>query len=192
LLPHQEYHEPNTSAVSDVLLALRRQPWDQWARRTLDMVKSLLQLALPVALLPALLSTLLLPAPAHARTYEVFSADVPFKFNVGDRTFDPGRYDFIFAGPGLVTVRDSRERVVATFVVRSINASEPASASKLVFRHEKKHALLSQIWIASQPQFTEILGEELAMPSPTIEHPIPVIPMFNFFGYERNAFHFKE
>lgn len=188
LLPHQEYHEPNTSAVSDLVLILRRQPWDQWARKTLDLMKGLLQLALPMALL----SALLLPISAHARSYDVFSADVPFKFNVGDRTFDPGRYDFIFAGPGLVTLRDSKAHVVATFVARSIAASEPASASRLVFRHQKKHAYLSQIWIESQSQFTEILGEELAMPAPTLAPSVPIIPMYSIFGYERNGFQFKE
>lgn len=188
LLPHQKYYEPNTSVVSDLILVLRRQPWNQWARKTLDLMKGLLQLALPMALL----SALLLPATAHARSYDVFSADVPFKFNVGDRTFDPGRYEFIFAGPGLVTLRDSKAHVVATFVVRSIAASEPAPASRLVFRHQKKHAYLSQIWIESQSQFTEILGEELAMPAPTLTPSLPLVPMYSIFGAERSVFRFKE
>ena len=56
LLPHQEYHEPNTSAVSELFLVLRRQPWGQWARRTLDIMRSLLQATLLAALLTASLA----------------------------------------------------------------------------------------------------------------------------------------
>ncbi len=164
LLPYQESHEPNTSAVSDLIRVLRRQPWDQWARKTLDIMKTLLQSALFVASL----SALLLPMAAHARTYEVFSADVPFKFYVGDRIFSPGHYEIVFMGPGLVALRDSRAHVVGTFVARSIAADAPSASSRLVFRHEKKRPYLSQIWIQNRAQFTEILGEELAMRRPRL------------------------
>jgi hypothetical protein len=186
LLPYQESHEPNTSALSDVWLVLRRQPWDQWAQKALAMMKGLLQLVLFVASL----SALLLPIAAHARTYDVFSTDVPFKFYVGDRTFSPGHYEIIFSGPGLVVLRDSRAHVVATLVTRSIAADAPSASSRLVFRHEKKRPYLSQIWIANSARFTEILGEELA--ARTVEPPLPALPMNGFFGYERNPVRFKQ
>jgi hypothetical protein len=182
LLPYQESHEPNSSAVLAIFRVLRRQPWDLWASKMLAMMKSMLQ----STLLAVSLSALLLPMAAHARTYEVFSTDVPFKFYVGDRTFSPGHYEIIFTGPGLVVLRDSRAHVVATLVTRSIAADAPSASSRLVFRHEKKRPYLSQIWIANRAQFTEILGEELA--ARTIEPPLPALPtlpMNSFFGYSR-------
>ena len=189
LYQHQQYHEPNTSVLSDLVLVLRRQPWNQWAGKALNMIRGLLQLALPIAFL----SALLLPVAAHARTYDIFAADVPFKFYVGERTFDAGHYEFIFSGSGMLAVRDSRARVVATFVTKSISAESPASASKLVFRHDKKRPYLSQIWIENRSQFTEIVGEELALPTPALDQLLPTFnPMYGTFGYERNVFHFRE
>ncbi len=179
LLPYQESHEPNSSALLDVWLVLRRQPWDQWARKTLDMMRSLLQ----SALLVVSLSALLLPMAAHARTYDVFSADVPFKFYVGDRIFSPGHYEIVFTGNGLVALRDSQAHVLGTFVTRSIAADAPSVSSRLVFRHDKKRPYLSQIWIENRAQFIEILGEELAMR--TVQPPLPTVPMDGFFGYGR-------
>ena len=101
---------------------------------------------------------------------------MPFKFNVGDHSFSPGHYEFIFNGHGLVSMRDSHAKVVATFVTRSLSAEAPAAASKLVFRHQKKRPYLSQIWIESQSEVTEILGEELAMRPAGHESLQPVNP----------------
>jgi hypothetical protein len=187
LLPYQESHEPNTSAVSDLIRVLRRQPWDQWARKTLDMMKTLLQSALFVASL----SALLLPMAANARTYDVFAADVPFKFYVGDHTFSPGHYEIIFSGSGLVTLRDSKAHVVATFVTRSIAADAPSASSRLIFRHEKKRPYLSQIWIENRTQFTEVLGEELAMRSSPPPLGAPGDAFFSFSA-RQNGFRLKD
>jgi hypothetical protein len=187
LLPYQESHEPNSSALFDVWVVLRRQPWGQWARKTLDIMKTLLQSALFVASL----SAVLLPMAAHARTYEVFSADVPFKFYVGDRIFSPGHYEIVFMGPGLVALRDSRAHVVGTFVARSIAADAPSASSRLVFRHEKKRPYLSQIWIQNRAQFTEILGEELAMRSSPPPLGAPGDAFFSFSA-RQNGFRLKD
>ena len=46
------------------------------------------------------------------------SSYVPFKFQVGDRTFNPGRYDFIVASPGVVAMRDEHEHIVANITTR--------------------------------------------------------------------------
>ncbi|HKD79857.1 MAG TPA: hypothetical protein VKH81_09200 [Candidatus Angelobacter sp.] len=157
LLPHQEFHEPNTSAVTAVYQVLRRQPWDQWARKTLAVMKRLLLLALLLTSLSAL------PASAQARTYDVLTADVPFQFDIGARAFHPGHYQFIFAGTNLLVLRDARQHNVASLVTRSVETGEPAPATRLVFSTGKKHAQLAEIHIAASSQALEILGEELAV-----------------------------
>ncbi len=163
LLPDRDIREPNSSALLAVYWVLRRQPWKTFAIRTWDTMKRYL--------LAALLAALLLPAAAQARTYDVFTADVPFKFHVGNRTFRPGHYQFIFVGTGLLALRDAHARVVASLVTRSVETSTPSPASKLVF---KKHAELAQILIENRSQVVEVLGEELAIRQPA--SPSPALP----------------
>ncbi len=168
---YPEMHEPNSSAVMAVFHVLRRQPWNQWAAKALDVTKRLLTVALVAASLTALVPS----AAAHARTYEVLSADVPFKFAVGDRTFGPGHYQFIFAGTGLVVLRDARQHVVASFITKWVETSEQAAETKLVFdTPQNKRARLAQIRIQSRSQALEFVGEELAVQSlrPPISAPV--------------------
>lgn len=158
LLPDRDLREPNSSAVLAVYWVLRRQPWKTWAARTWDTVSRLFLFALFAISLTVLLAT-----AAHARTYEVFTVDVPFKFDIGHRTFRPGQYQFIFVGPGLLALRDSHAHVVASLVTRSIETGGPLPTSKLVFRNQKKQQHLAQIWIENHTQVVEILGEELSV-----------------------------
>jgi hypothetical protein len=122
-------------------------------------------------LLVALLATSVLLA-AQARTYNVISVEVPFKFNVGTRTFSAGHYQFISVGPGLLAVRDSHARVIASLITRSIETGEVSPATKLVFELQKKHSKLARIRIQNRSQALEVLGEELAMRQP----PAPLGP----------------
>src|SRR5580704_752781 len=85
LLPDRDLREPNSSVLTAAFYALRRQPWKSLAIRTWDTMKRFLQLALIAASLTAMLP----PATAHARTYDVMNADVPFAFSIGERTFRP-------------------------------------------------------------------------------------------------------
>ena len=173
LLPDRDLREPNTSVLTAAYWVLRRQPWKTFAYRTWDTMKRFLLSTLLAASLSALL-----PALAHARTYETFTVDVPFKFHVGNRAFRPGRYQFIFAGPGLLALRDAKQHVIATFVTRSIETGKPSPDSKIVF---KKHEQLAQIWIENRSQIVEILGEELAIrqPAPAIPVPLDVDSLFD-------------
>ncbi len=117
---------------------------------------------LQLTLLATCLATL--PLAAQARTYHVLSTDVPFKFDVGHRTFRPGHYQFILIGPGLLAMRDSRERIIASLISRSRETGGPAPASKLVFNTPKKHhAQLAEIWIKDRSQVLEVMGEEVAV-----------------------------
>jgi hypothetical protein len=118
---------------------------------------------LQLTFLAVSLAASLLPVAAQVRTYKVLSVDVPFKFNVGDRSFRPGCYQFIFVGTGLLMVRDARSHIVASLLTRSVETGSASPSTRLVFRHQKKHQHLAQIWIENHTQVLEILGEELAM-----------------------------
>jgi hypothetical protein len=149
------------SALFAAFRALRRQFWEVLASTAWDNASRVLH----AIMFAAALAVLLFSPAAHARTYDVFTADVPFRFNVGDRTFRPGHYEFIFVGPGLVAVRDGQKEVIGSFVTRAITAKAPAPSSKLVFVNDKKHQQLSQIWLENHTEGVQILREELAVRS---------------------------
>lgn len=173
LLPNHDPREYNSSALVTAYDFLRRQPWKILAATALDAAKRFLQLTLLVAML--------LPVLAQARTYDVMHAEVPFKFDIGSRTFRPGHYDFIMVGPGLVALRDSHSHIIASLVVRGRETEAPLPISKLMFNKQKKHFQLAEVWMEKHSQVLEVVGEELAvrlpLPAPTI-HPDIVNSMF--------------
>ena len=179
-LPNAEPRDYNSSAVLAVYYILRRQPWKTMAIRTWDTMKRLLQMALLAASLGSLL-----PAVAHARTYDVLSTNVPFRFQVGDRTFKPGHYQFILAGPGIVAMRDSQKHFIASIVTRARETGGPVSENKLVFNTQKKHAQLTEIWIANKSQIMQVVGEEIVVRQTAPAPPVNAFqPGFGFL-FER-------
>jgi hypothetical protein len=118
-----------------------------------------------IALFVATLAALMFPAAAQARTYEVFTVDVPFKFNIASRTFQPGQYQFVLTGPGLLALRDGNGRFIASLITRSVKTGAPSTTSKLVFDHHKKNAQLIRLCLENRSQALEIMGEQFAMRS---------------------------
>lgn len=156
-LPNPEPRDYNSSAVLAVYDILRRQPWKAMAITTWDHMRRFLHLALIATSLGALLPTL-----AQARLYEVVSSDVPFKFQIGERTFNPGRYDFIMASPGVVAMRDSHKHIVANIATRP-RTGGLANNPKLVFNTHSKTAQLIQIWAERGEPGMDVVGEEKAV-----------------------------
>jgi hypothetical protein len=125
-------------------------------------------------LLTALVVAPLLPLSGQARTYETLTAQVPFKFNVGDRTFRAGQYQFILVGPGLLAIRDAKKHIIAALITRSVETSGPAASTRLVFDMKKPHARLAQISLENRSQVLEVLGEQRGMlSSPPRTPPLP-------------------
>jgi hypothetical protein len=172
LLNREIPREPNYSVLYAAYIVLRRQPWQMWAGRTWNAMKSCLLAALLAACAGA---------TAHARNYEVLTADVPFKFNIGNRTFGPGQYQFIFAGNGLLAVRDANAHMVASLVTRSVASGAPSVETKLVFKLRKNQQRLEQLRIANSTQVVEIVREEEAAPA----YPTALSPALP------NTFHFS-
>lgn len=127
-------------------------------------------------LLAVLLAACLPPLAAQARTYDVLTANVPFKFNIGSRTFSPGRYQFIFVGNGLLALRDAKQHAVAMLMTRSVDGSGPALETKLVFKSQKKNhpQRLAQIYLGNNTVL-EVIGEETAMQQNT-QPPAALLP----------------
>lgn len=166
--------DSNESVVTAVFRVLRRQPWKTMAARTWDTVSRLF-----LSALFAISLTVLLATAAQARTYDVMAADVPFQFNIGNRTFRPGHYQLIFADNGLLVLRDSHAHVITSLVTRPIETSGPLPSTKLVFDRRKKHAQLAQIFIENRSQILEVLGEELVVRQ-SILPPAPSLPVGTF------------
>ncbi len=158
-LPIAEPRDYNSSAVLAVFRILRRQPWKTMVIRTWDTMRRLLLSTLVAASL-ATSFAILLPTVAEARLYDVVSSDVPFEFQIGERTFNPGRYDFIIASPGVVAMRDSHKHIVANIATRPRTTGGLASSPKLVFNTHTKTAQLIQIWVTKDQPGMDVVGEE--------------------------------
>jgi hypothetical protein len=179
-LPHGEFRDTNTSAVYAIYRVLRRQPWKSMAIRTWDTMRRFLLSTLVAGAL-ATSFAIFLPTVAQAKTYPVLSSDVRFKFQIGDRTFKPGRYDFIVAGPGIVAMRDSHQHFVASITTRDRDTGGPVSETKLVFNTHNKTPQLIQIWAAKGGPIMDVVGEEMAARPAQ-----PTIPVNSFqpgFGF---------
>jgi hypothetical protein len=160
---------------------LRRQPWKSMAITTWDAMRRLFL----AGLLAVSLGALLPPAVAHATTVKVLTSDVPFGFQVGDRTFKPGRYQFVVLGPGRLAMRDSRAHYVALITTRTRETSGPVNTTKLVFNTRKKRAQLIEIWVEDNSQIMDVVGEEIAVRPTTVGPPPPMLDVTSFF--ERRA-----
>jgi hypothetical protein len=176
-LPRGEFRDTNTSAVYAIYSILRRQSWKAMAIATWDSMRRFLHMALIAGSLAALLPTL-----AQARLYDVVSSEVPFNFQIGERTFKPGRYDFIIASPGVVAMRDSRKHIVANIATRPRTTTGGLpNQPKLVFNRHTKTAQLIQIWVNKDQPGMDVVGEEKTVQ--TVQPAAPVntwAPGFDF------------
>jgi hypothetical protein len=156
----------NVSVQVALFRVLRRQPWKRFAYRTWDAVSRLFLAALFATSLMLLLAT-----AAQAKTYDTVTIDVPFKFNIGERTFPPGHYQLVIRGNGLLALRDAHEHTIASLVTRTVEMSEPAADTQLVFKLKKNHAFLTQVLMEHRSQALEVVGEELALRQPSLPPP---------------------
>ena len=122
----------------------------------------------------------------NARSYQVITADVPFEFTVGARTFAPGHYELVLAGNGLLALRDAQKHVVAALVFRAMDSGHPLPTTKLVFKKQDNHQHLTEIWVKNQVQIMEVTREEMAIRRPQ-PAPAPNIWIGSNSFFERNG-----
>src|SRR5579864_775534 len=125
----------------------------------------------PKLTLCLLASVFMLFAGAKTRTYLAFDAKVPFSFNVGERKFHAGDYEFVVAGSGLMVMRDGKRRVLTTLLTRDLRAQEQPGPPRLVFEKEKGRTRLVSIWMEKGIQGFQILREQVSMPRLQVSPP---------------------
>ena len=130
-----------------------------------------------LAVAPALLAALMLPAKAQTQTYQTFKAQVPFEFEVGNHKEKAGTYELIVVGPGLMVVRDAKAHVLARLLTRSIQRDPADVPARMVFESQKGKTRLSAVWMANNAWGLEILGDEIAMRTrPPASGFVPIFP----------------
>ncbi len=142
-----------------------------------------------------LLTSALAPAGAYAqeeakpdaRTYPAFTVNVPFKFTLGERTFNAGNYQFVVLGPGLLAVLNTKTRVVVHLITRDTQPAEVPASTRLIFTSPGKgYSKLTSILLERHPRGLEIVGEEIAMRQAPPRSPDPLIPLDLFFPQARS------
>src|SRR5262249_22041703 len=71
-------------------------------------------------------------AVAQTGTYQAADSRVPFSFDIGDRKFHAGDYEFVVRGQGLMEMRNGNGRVLTTLLTRDLRAEQPGQP-RLVF-----------------------------------------------------------
>ncbi len=76
----------------------------------------------------------------------VLKADVPFEFSVGKKTFPAGEYRVVRVAPHTLTLRDTANRVLTSFVTAPVITRTVHSTPALRFRADGERYVLIQIW----------------------------------------------
>lgn len=104
----------------------------------------------------------------NAQTYRTKVTNIPFSFNVGERTLPAGEYTFERHQRNsdviwMVRSRDSQDR--ALVITNPLRTNAIDSKGKLVFRQYDGRYFLSQIWTGDsgrelrRPKFTDELAK---------------------------------
>jgi hypothetical protein len=104
-----------------------------------------------------LLAVLWLGGAAYAQfTPKVIKVNIPFEFNVGNKTFPAGSYSLVQPLQHFLVLRDARGQTIASAFTEGIESATPTAAPKLKFDSVAGHYTLTEVW---QPQ--ESSGQRL-------------------------------
>jgi hypothetical protein len=114
-------------------------------------------------LLALLMTVMLVSAEAQQHTYQSFNSNIPFSFNIGERKFHAGYYEFIVAAPGMMVMRDAHQHILATLLTRELQGIDREVDSRMVFDQGKHRTRLLSIWMPRGAQGFEILREDVPL-----------------------------
>jgi hypothetical protein len=100
---------------------------------------------------------------SQAQVVGLLTADVPFAFSVGKKTFPAGNYQVARDQEGRVSLRDPRGHVLVTVMSVPVAAVSAPVATKLVFQANGGGYALSQVWVAN-----DRYGEQLHRSKPAM------------------------
>ena len=96
------------------------------------------------------LLAILAPLSAHAQSGNVQTADIPFSFTVGDKSFPAGRYIVTRVNPAssqaVLAIKSADGRMSKLVLTNDIQAARTSAKAKLVFNHYGERYYLSQVW----------------------------------------------
>jgi hypothetical protein len=105
-------------------------------------MKRLAALSLSVMFLAVLLI-----AGAHGQTADhVIKVNIPFSFEVADKTFPAGFYSFLQSAPYLISVRDAQGRTLVNLVTGSVERADTSGGAKLDFYVDGDRHVLARVW----------------------------------------------
>ena len=109
-------------------------------------------------LIGLLLAVVLLPlAKVHAQpALWTMKVNVPFEFNVGNRTVPAGEYRLVQSLQHFLELRDARGHLIATAFTRGIESSSAPATSQLRFIVTGSQHVLDEVWLQGNQ-----LGEQL-------------------------------
>jgi hypothetical protein len=89
---------------------------------------------------------------AHGQvTTWVIKVNIPFEFNVGDKTFPAGDYSLVRPLQHFLVLRDARGQNVATVFTSGIDSSTAPVSSKLRFESAGGQHILAEVWQQQDP-----------------------------------------
>jgi hypothetical protein len=89
---------------------------------------------------------------AHGQvTTWLIKVNIPFEFNVGDKTFPAGDYSLVQPLQHFLVLRDSRGQNVATVFTSGIDSPTAPVSSKLRFESVGGQHILAEVWQQQDP-----------------------------------------
>jgi len=76
----------------------------------------------------------------------VVKVNIPFEFNVGNKTFPAGSYSLVQPLQHFLVLRDSRGQTVASLFTQGIESNAPMAAAKLRFDSVAGQHTLTEVW----------------------------------------------
>ena len=76
----------------------------------------------------------------------LLTVDVPFAFNVGNKTFPAGEYRIVRIAPHTLALRDAKERFLTSVVTGTVQTRTAHATPKLRFELEEGRYVLSEVW----------------------------------------------
>lgn len=96
------------------------------------------------------LLAILAPLSAHAQSNNAQTANIPFSFNVGEKTFPAGEYSVTRLNPqsdkAALAIKSTDGRLSKVVLTNPVQAAKAQEAAKLIFSRYGDQYFLSQVW----------------------------------------------
>ncbi len=97
------------------------------------------------------LAVLLLAGQAYGQYVQrTIKVHTPFEFTASGKNFSAGEYSIVFFAPNRISLRDSRDRTIASFLTRPVEALENSSATTVDFSTTGGGHDLTRIWVENE------------------------------------------